>query len=52
MSTDHLENKHRDMYHVTDIMRYGLGMCTPRLDPKRIEFGWGGDEDYNSNITY
>lgn len=23
-------------------MGYGLGMRTPRLDPTRTEFGWGG----------
>ena len=43
MATDHLEDKHREGYHGKDFeMGYGLGMRTPRLDPNRPEFGWGG----------
>lgn len=43
MATDRLEDKHREGYHSKKYpMGYGLGMRTPRLDPKRTEFGWGG----------
>lgn len=43
MSTDRLVGKQREMFHGSDYpMGYGLGMRTPRLDPTRTEFGWGG----------
>lgn len=43
MATDKLEDKHREGYHSKKYpMGYGLGMRTPRSDPKRTEFGWGG----------
>ena len=43
MATDRLEDKHREGYHSEKYpMGYGLGMRTPRSDPKRTEFGWGG----------
>jgi len=43
MATDRLKEEHRDMYYAkSHSMGYGLGMRTPRLDPTRTEFGWGG----------
>ena len=43
MATDRLVGKQKEMFHGSDYpMGYGLGMRTPRLDPTRTEFGWGG----------
>ncbi len=43
MSTDCLTDSQRAMYtYGSDSVGYGLGMRTPRLNPKRTEFGWGG----------
>ena len=43
MAVDRLTEKQRKMYtHGTDSVGYGLGMRTPRQDPKQTDFGWGG----------
>ena len=61
MATDRLVGKQKEMFHGNDYpMGYGLGMRTPRLDPTRTEFGWGGaagayasvDLENNMSIFY
>ncbi len=45
MATDRLTEQQRDTFNAKGKayhMGYGLGMRTPRLDPTRTEFGWGG----------
>lgn len=43
MATDRLTERQRAMYmYRTPDVGYGLGMRTPRQDPTRTEFGWGG----------
>jgi len=43
MATDRLTEQQRTMYtYSTPSVGYGLGMRTPRQDPKRTDFGWGG----------
>ena len=43
MATDRLTGNQCTMYPGRkNRMGYGLGMRTPRLDPTRTEFGWGG----------
>ena len=43
MATDRLTEQQREMYTYGNAsVGYGLGMRTPRGDPKRTEFGWGG----------
>ncbi len=43
MAIDRLTQQQRAMYtYGSDSVGYGLGMRTPRLNPKRTEFGWGG----------
>ncbi len=43
MAVDRLTEQQRPMYmYGSDSVGYGLGMRTPRNDPKRTEFGWGG----------
>ena len=43
MATDRLTEQQREMYtYGSSSTGYGLGMRTPRQDPKRTEFGWGG----------
>jgi len=43
MATDRMVGKQKEMFHGNDYpMGYGLGMRTPRHDPTRTEFGWGG----------
>lgn len=43
MAVDRLTEQQRPMYmYGSDSVGYGLGMRTPRGDPKRTEFGWGG----------
>jgi len=59
MSTDHLTEQQRPMYPKgSPSVGYGLGMRTPRQDPKHTEFGWGGaagayaSVDPVNNITF
>ena len=63
MATDRLTEQQRAMYNSKGAkyhMGYGLGMRTPRLDPTRTEFGWGGaagayasvDPETNMTIFY
>lgn len=42
MATDHLTEQQRAMYPKDSNVGYGLGMRTPRQDPKQTDFGWGG----------
>ena len=43
MAIDRLTEQQRGMYmYGSGSVGYGLGMRTPRNDPKRTEFGWGG----------
>ena len=43
MATDRLTEEQRAMYHFgNESIGYGLGMRTPRQNPKQTEFGWGG----------
>lgn len=59
MATDRLTEPQRAMYtYGTPAIGYGLGMRTPRNDPKRTEFGWAGaagafaSVDPVNNITF
>ena len=63
MATGRLTDKQQTMFHSKGLqyhMGYGLGMRTPRLDPTRTEFGWGGaagayasvDPENNMTIFY
>jgi len=58
MAVDRLTEQQREMYtYSTPGIGYGLGMRTPRNDPERTEFGWGGaagafaSVDVVNNIT-
>ena len=43
MATDRLTEQQRPMFTSgSPSVGYGLGMRTPRQDPKRTDFGWGG----------
>jgi CubicO group peptidase (beta-lactamase class C family) len=42
MATDHLTEQQRAMYPKASNTGYGLGMRTPRQDPKQTDFGWSG----------
>ena len=43
MAVDRLTEEQRKAYtYGTDSVGYGLGMRTPRQNPRRTEFGWGG----------
>ena len=59
MATDRLTEQQRMMYNKASLsVGYGLGMRTPRFDPKRTEFGWGGaagayaSVDPVNNVTF
>ncbi len=59
MAVDRLTEQQRAMYsYGTPSVGYGLGMRTPRQDPKHTDFGWGGaagafaSVDPVNNVTF